>query len=57
VNRFQLTRLADLRRHVTARQARAAWWRSQPVAGKTPMAVPSVRLHWVDPLPTRMAGA
>ena len=56
MNHYQLTRIADLRLQETARQARTAWWLSQPAPEETPMAGPSVGLHWVVPTSTRIAG-
>ena len=58
MNYYVTTRLAEQRLQQTARQARTAWWRSQPVRRQKPQA-PARRpsLDWVVPAPAQTTGA
>ena len=58
MNHYQLTRIADLRLQETARQARTAWWRSQPAADETRRPAPPRRAYTGSSrCSTRIAGA
>jgi hypothetical protein len=50
--------IARHRVELTARQARAAWWRAQRATGDNdPAPTPKSRLDWIAPVATRVAGA
>ena len=58
MNYYVITRLAEQRLQQTARQARTAWWRSQPVRpqkSQAPARRPS--LDWVAPATAQTSGA
>ncbi len=58
MNYYVTTRLAEQRLQQTARQARTAWWRSQPVTSQKSQA-PARRpsLDWVVPATAQTTGA
>jgi hypothetical protein len=52
------TRIADLRREQTARQARTAWWRARNGAAENARGIrPPTLLHWSVPVSARITGA
>ena len=57
MNHYVFARLADLRLEQTAREARAAWWRTQRSASENDRAArPSLLLHWSIPVSARITG-
>ena len=58
MNHYINARLAEQRIEQTARQARTAWWRSQPRRPRSARRPPvAPRLHWIAPVTARITGA